>query len=622
MPVQREELLPVPRSVFEDHQRTVVERRRVVGERVNDSLDRRVDRRSRLDKQVEAQVDRAVLFKRAVAAEYRRRINGPRLIVSSHAYGGTAAGAAPDANCALGAVPFPFRGGYGMGGCEQTTEDRPGQRSRLQCVRVSAEKSASHTQIEHDAGVANVGVKHRVCIRRERTQPVPHAFVVRHRSQSAGVSENVMSETGMDIRPSFQSLPRWGLADGHVIIIGLDRLSMCRVDHAHRQTRRDERVQQGDFFLCERKCAMISGHQSSRGSKRLLLAEYRVRGGNRRLGHDHAPVHVAEIDESQRTRMRPCRTHQHVVVVRVGVDDAAPQTRQLRHNFASVLGQNSLHQLPAQTFWHILQVIANPRSARQVPLQFAVRSRMRKARQRGIQVAQDLTDARQQLPRVGLHLCQHGTGHVGQQPDEACRIVGQLHVARQLPVLRVAHARQPDMRRTALHMSQRLRLEIDPRQLASRMHDLEHVFAPSGVKVKVVVVFSGQSAGGCLKVVAFTGKPFGFTYGDRLGGTRLGHHVPDVNEELRLRSIAVRAIWQPPSGVVLQAVFVAPQWPAAGSLCRKIGEQDTPPIMAPALQKRRFQPQIFCSHLPRMSLESLLGFQSHRNRHLPWHLRG
>src|SRR5690349_16755281 len=82
MSVERVELGPVIRGVSQDDDSTVVERRRIVRERLNGPAERSVNRRSRVAEDVEPEVDGATFIERALrAGEERRAIEQSRLIV-------------------------------------------------------------------------------------------------------------------------------------------------------------------------------------------------------------------------------------------------------------------------------------------------------------------------------------------------------------------------------------------------------------------------------------------------------------------------------------------------------------------------------------------------------------
>jgi hypothetical protein len=68
MSVQREELGSVIRRVSEDDDATIVERGGIVRKRVNGSVQRRMDWRSRVAEDVEAKVDRPTLIERIFRA--------------------------------------------------------------------------------------------------------------------------------------------------------------------------------------------------------------------------------------------------------------------------------------------------------------------------------------------------------------------------------------------------------------------------------------------------------------------------------------------------------------------------------------------------------------------------
>src|SRR5437879_8692661 len=56
--------------------------------------------------------------------------------------------------------------------------------------------------------------------------------------------------------------------------------------------------------------------------KRIILPENHVRCRNRRFADDPSVMHVAEVDDARHaSRLRPRRAYQHVMIVRIAVDD-------------------------------------------------------------------------------------------------------------------------------------------------------------------------------------------------------------------------------------------------------------------------------------------------------------
>jgi len=88
MSVEREEFFTVASFVLKNHERPVVQRSRIIRRDVNDTVERRSQRRPRLDEKVDSKMDGAPLgCGIAACAEERRGVERSRLIVTSHAEG-------------------------------------------------------------------------------------------------------------------------------------------------------------------------------------------------------------------------------------------------------------------------------------------------------------------------------------------------------------------------------------------------------------------------------------------------------------------------------------------------------------------------------------------------------
>src|SRR5215467_8743620 len=104
-------------------------------------------------------------------------------------------------------------------------------------------------------------------------------------------------------------------------------------------------------------------------------------------------MHVAEVDHTgDFARLRPKSAYQNVVVVGVAVNDAAAQAWQPRYHFGFVKCKKSLNQravLRAFDFW---DVFFDPRSARGIPFEFALRGGMLERLQGRFHLAKELAE--------------------------------------------------------------------------------------------------------------------------------------------------------------------------------------------------------------------------------------
>src|SRR6266487_4734588 len=85
MTVEREEFLSLPRRVAQNHQRSVVQRSRVIRKDVDHAVQRRPKRRAGFHEQIYPKMNCAALVRGiAAGAEQRRSVNQPRLVISSN----------------------------------------------------------------------------------------------------------------------------------------------------------------------------------------------------------------------------------------------------------------------------------------------------------------------------------------------------------------------------------------------------------------------------------------------------------------------------------------------------------------------------------------------------------
>jgi hypothetical protein len=89
MTVESEELDARRRSVMKDDDGAVIERRSIVGERVDCGVERGGDRSARFDEEIEAEMNGAALSERVGGvAEVRRGVKRARLVVTADTDGG------------------------------------------------------------------------------------------------------------------------------------------------------------------------------------------------------------------------------------------------------------------------------------------------------------------------------------------------------------------------------------------------------------------------------------------------------------------------------------------------------------------------------------------------------
>ena len=247
--VEGEERMTLVRLVFQDNQRTIVLRRRVVGENVDDALERCLDARSRLDEEIDAKMNGSTLVGgRKAPIEERRDIEEPCLIVAadSHRYAG---------------LPHP-------------AEQRLGEGAGLHGPRVGAQKSAADAQVEDQTrGTAQIHVQDGRQATRIRGDPGNDRGRPGDNGERAGVPESRVGEARRNPHQEVERLPRGRFADRDVRIVGLERLLDRGVRHTHRESRHDERKQDGDLALLERMRLVVAANHRGRGGQGVSLPQ-------------------------------------------------------------------------------------------------------------------------------------------------------------------------------------------------------------------------------------------------------------------------------------------------------------------------------------------------------------
>ena len=197
MPVQREKFFASSGTVAQNHNRPVIKRLRIIRERVNDSVQRRIHRTPRRNKQIDSEMNRAAFIRRIFRrAEKRRSVEQPRLVVSPD----------PDTQFRLA----------------QLADDRLIQPFTLTRCGISAEKRAAHAKIENDwRRHPQINIKQRRRRTRMTREPLAHCARLRHRLQPANFSKRIVRKSRMHLRQPRQRFPRRLFRDRDVESSGL-----------------------------------------------------------------------------------------------------------------------------------------------------------------------------------------------------------------------------------------------------------------------------------------------------------------------------------------------------------------------------------------------------------------
>ena len=311
MAVESEEFDAGSRSVVKDDDGAVIERRGIVGERVDGGVERGRNGSAGFDEEIEAEMNGAALSKWiAGVAEVRRGVERARLVVTPNADGGVRG--------TQKVLELARESGFGeLGG-------------------LGRERGAGDAEVEGEAVPFSQVLRNESCGRRLILgEPVGEFRSVRDGGKTASVAESVLRETRMNLGEALQGGPRRSFADSNVGIARDERFAVRRVDDADSEARGQEWKKRGDFFFGERMDAVIGGQNGGNSGERIVVAEDGIGGGDGGLSDGDGLVHVAEVDHrNDLARLRPGRRDERVVVVGVAVDDAATKVRNMRKGFA------------------------------------------------------------------------------------------------------------------------------------------------------------------------------------------------------------------------------------------------------------------------------------------------
>src|SRR6266404_8185947 len=104
--------------------------------------------------------------------------------------------------------------------------------------------------------------------------------------------------------------------------------------------------------------------------KRIILPENRVRCRNRRFADDPSVMHVAEVDDARHASwLRPRRAYQHVMIVRIAVDDTPSKFGPRWFDPLPKKRQKIFDEHTPMLVGNFLHVLANPACTRGIPFQ-------------------------------------------------------------------------------------------------------------------------------------------------------------------------------------------------------------------------------------------------------------
>ena len=146
--------------------------------------------------------------------------------------------------------------------------------------------------------------------------------------------------------------------------------------------------------------------------------------------------------------------------------------------------------------------------------------------QSGVHLAKQAAQVAKQLRGVRAHFGKKGSFQKAQQPNQPLRAIRSNRFREELAVAIRQHARQGELRRARGEMHQRLRLQVDERGLARRMHHLQDEGAARRCnQMKILVVFAGKRPRRCLQPIHFARQPGGLGFRQTMGDACFKRHA-------------------------------------------------------------------------------------------------
>ncbi len=293
----------------------------------------------------------------------------------------------------------------------------------------------------------------------------------------------------MDAVEPLERLPGGGLAHRDVGVARRALRPHRRGRHAHREAGAHERSEEADLLLLEREDGVVARDHRGRRGEGVLLPEESVGGRHRRLRHEQPVVHVAEVEETRhRPGVGPRRPHDHVVVVRVAVDDPPPEAGEGGHDLRLVAGERPLDERPAPGVGHVGESTLDPGGTGEVPREVAVGGRVLEVSQGPVHLAEDAPQVGEQLRWARPGLGQRRAREPRQHEDEAGRAVRPRGQGQGLAGGRGDDAGQGEVRGPILDVPQGRALQLDQPPIAPGVHGLQHEEPPvRHVQSEVVV---------------------------------------------------------------------------------------------------------------------------------------
>ena len=226
--------------------------------------------------------------------------------------------------------------------------------------------------------------------------------------------------------------------------------------------------------------------------------------------------------------MGPRRAHDHVVVVRVAVDDSPAKAGERGHDLRLVAGERPLDERAAPGVGHVGESALDPRGAGEVPREVAVGGRVLEVPQGPVHLAEDAAQVGEQLRWARAGLGQRRAREPGEHEDEAGSAVRPRGQGQGLAGGRGDDAGQGQVRGPILDVPQGRALQLDEPPVAPGVHRLQHEEPPiRHVQPEVVVELARERPRRGLEAVAGPRQRDRVPLGQGVVGAAVGVHGGD-----------------------------------------------------------------------------------------------
>ena len=199
------------------------------------------------------------------------------------------------------------------------------------------------------------------------------------------------------------------------------------------------------------------------------------------------------------------------MVIGIPVDHAATKVRDERKGFTFEEVEEIGGEGATIGIFDVCEKFAGPEGTCEIPLQIALGEGMREIEERGVDFGEEAAEAFKEFGGMRIGLSKDRARQECEKPDKAGSAVGELSLGEEFTVARGIDARKRKMGSALGEVSKSAALHVDECAFAGGMHDFQDKFAGiRGHEVEVVVVFTGEGAGGGVGAVESKSQARGF----------------------------------------------------------------------------------------------------------------